>query len=257
MPRTPAAKKQADATTNDTKKRKRAINPIESKYRVKVRFHSRVVGGIPSDPQVIRDWLKANKIEGEDNEKLALDFESNMTEEDIDEMLRKRTTTFIEDGKGRPCIEARCIKAMLKQTANVAGLYGNLKGFKDLLKEGTEVLPRLIPLAENTDALETEEGITLPKDNYGNVRAAFKRFNYIPGPVDVEFEVHSLNRAGIANMCGKDKSRKETDTLDLNILTQILQAAGKYTGAGAQRSQGEGKFELLSVEDISDPITYV
>jgi len=110
-------------------------------------------------------------------------------EGDIEEKLAQLTTTFMEDDKDHVCLEARCIKAGIKQAAGVMGLYGMMPGLKELLKEGTEVYPELIPLGDTKAGdLQTDTRV-IHTEVQGRPINAIKRVRYLEN-VEIAFDVH-------------------------------------------------------------------
>lgn len=225
--------------TTEKQEKKKKPEPLESKFKVGMTI-KRLDGGIPAHPDVIRAWLGANEIQ--DDEELAKKIaEGTATEEELDGKLEKLTTTFRTDKDGRPCIEARCVKAFIKQIAGVTGLYGANPGLRELLKEGMVVYPELIPINVPADKLQTAVEI-VQVDNRGEKVSAFKRVRFAED-AKIEFEVHALNRNGFAQKHGAAKTRKGISTLTEDLLKDLIQFGGKYVGLGANRSQGRGTFD--------------
>jgi hypothetical protein len=220
---------------------------MERKYRVKIKLE-RIDGGIPEHPDVIEDWLKAAGIK-DDEELLKRIAEGVATKEELDERLEKLTCTFIHDD-GVPCIEARCVKAMIKQAAGVMGLYGMLTGAKELLAEGTEVYPKLVYL-RSEHGLEVEAK-PIHVSVKGEPVSAFKRTRFLRDAT-ADFDVHVTDRQQIMTAFNADTMRKSLRTLTLDQLRMILEYGGKFVGLGSNRSQGSGKFVVLSIEEIDPP----
>lgn len=217
---------------------------MEKKYKVKMQL-DRIDGGIPMHPDMVSAWLSKNGIQ--DDEELEEKIKNNtITEKELEDRLSKITTTFQTDQEGNACIEARCIKAGIKQAAGVMGVYGMVLGIRELLKEGMEVYPKLIPLAK-ADQLKTETK-AIHVEVQGRPQNAISRTKYLEN-VPVEFEVHVTDRDKIKNLFGAQKLRKNA-TLTKDQLKAILEYGSKYTGWGANRSQGVGKGTVLSVEEI-------
>lgn len=218
---------------------------MERRYKIKVKL-DRIDGGIPAHPDVIEVWIKQG-IKTTDEE-LVDETIGSLSKEEIEEKLEKLTTTFKVNSKGQPCLEARCVKAAIKQTADVMGLYGTVTGLRELVKEGSEIFPKLIPLASSTEDLQTDTRVVHVK-HQGRPASAFKRTKYIEGAV-MEFEFHCMDRLAIAEALGGKKIKKHVVTVKLKWIEEIIKHICKYTGFGANRSQGEGKGELISIEEI-------
>jgi hypothetical protein len=217
---------------------------MDKQYKVKMQIN-RIDGGIPLHPNMITAWLSKNGIQ--DDENLAEKIATNaISEDELEEKLAKITTTFITDTKGNACIEARCIKAGIKQAAGVMGLYGMVPGLRELIKEGLEVYPELIPLAKK-DALKTETK-AIHVEVQGRPQNALTRTKYLED-VTMEFEVHVTDREAFKELF-KAKNIRKNATLTVEQLQAIIEYGSKYTGWGANRSQRRGKAEVLSVEEI-------
>lgn len=223
---------------------------MEKRYRVKVRLE-RVDGGIPAHPNVVKDWLSQAGIQ--DDEELAKQIaEGTIKEDELEERLEKITTTFLQNDKNQPCLEARCVKAAIKQSAGVMGLYA-IAGLRELLKEGLEVYPKLIPFGMNSNGVKTDTKIMHVVGPQGP-RSAFKRSRYVEN-VEIEFEVHVMDRLAILERFagkGAAKLKKATSTVTLEQLKLIVEHALKYTGFGSNRSQGQGKGELVEIKEVED-----
>ena len=230
---------------------------MEKLYTVKVTL-SRIDGGIPAHPDVVANWLLSHEIEEESLEKKFA--EGTLKEEEIEEQMEKITNTFMVNEAGEPCIEARCVKAALKQAAGVMGLYA-IPGLRELLKEGTEVyqmvdgkpatVPGLIPLRGDEIQVETK-----PMHCIGpqGPRTALKRVRYITN-AKIEFAIRVLDRAAcVAAFPGADKAklRKQYNTFTLDAVRAILEYVFKFTGLGANRSTGCGKGFDLVIEEVKN-----
>jgi hypothetical protein len=222
-------------------------------FEVKLKIH-RVDGGIPADSNVIVDWLSANGIQ--DDEELAAKIAANtISEEDLDAKLRKVTTTFIQNELGRPCLESRCFKATLLNAANTMGLFGTIPGLRELMRQGSEVRPELIPLAASSAELKTYTRVVHVISPTGQPLGGFKRVRYLEN-VLCEFKFLTLDRIAIAQEFGTKKDGKvavprKTAVITKELLKAILIHAGTCIGFGANRSQGVGKAELLELREIN------
>lgn len=232
---------------------------MEKKFEVVMEF-PRIDGGIPANKEVIKDWLDANGIQ--DDEELRTKIAEGVIKEDeLDKELEKITTTFRKDEKGTPAIEARCIKAAIKQAAGVAGLNGAVPGLKELIKEGSEIYPSLISFFSdggNKVELKSENRV-VHVEHMGRTIGAFKRTRYLEN-VRVKFQWHVTDRqsfaeafveAGLKKREKPVKISKGVTTLTEEQARLILSYGAKYTGFGANRSQGSGKGIVVEVKEIS------
>ena len=225
-----------------------------------------IVGGIPEDKEIIKGWLGSNGIQ--DNEELAERISAGtIPPEELEKVLSKITTTFMATEKGEPAIESRCVKAGIKQAAGVMGLYSAVPGLKELIKEGSEVGPRLIPLCRSSDSLQIGVKLVHTKSRTGEPLNSIGRYRFVKG-VHMEFFVYVTDRGAISAYYGKKKSVEEDIIDDKNgkkskkrgkqndlsdeMLEDILKYMGEFTGLGANRSQGFGKGKLISLTRLDD-----
>lgn len=97
-------------------------------YRVQIHIRDLIVGGIPSDPSVIRKWLEA-RMELDDPALQEL-LEQTIAERDAPMSAKEKVDTlmkspqapsvngFKRNDNGELCYEGRCFKAALKEAAN-------------------------------------------------------------------------------------------------------------------------------------------
>ncbi len=219
-------------------------------------IRNRIGGGIPNDPELIKGWVAANMKSAteEAQQKIVTATLAElpaMTEEKADGMW----TTFKVDPKGI-YIEGRQVKAMFKECANILrdklideekkskskdeaakNLYTNLK---------SKVAERLFVEEDHIHILK--EGKPLPKSDGNEERAihvltpqgprsALKRVDFVAGPATLKFNVRYL-----------DENNKGVVSLDL--IKAILEFGG-WNGLGADRSQGNGLFTVVEIQEIS------
>jgi hypothetical protein len=212
-------------------------------FQVTIRFNDRLVGGIPIVPEDQRldayeAWARGQHVEnapGYDEtlpEALAADPDMPVAVE-ADE-IAGLTTGFRRDELGL-YIEARQIKACLREAAQRLGIINAVRGSRQVLQhdlvvratDGTQkiLLGRTVP--DGTDmrpiSVVTRQG----------PRTALKRFEYVTGAT-ITFVVKIL-----AGGVGDGK-------IDEERLTDMLELAGDL-GLGADRSQGEGTFTVVNI----------
>ena len=239
-------------------------------FHVTLQIVDRIDGGIPQNKDLIRTWLNVNfskgGVSGSPMTKEAIDAnpdmfdeltrkfsEGTVTEKDLDAHVEKMSTTFMKNTLGQPCIEARCVKSMLRQTGSVMGLQGALPGLFEMLKEGLEVTPALIPLGVDESCVENETIPTQPDKSPG-AQSALKRVKFIQKP-RIEFDISIMDRDAIAAYwmfkfrgVNSGQTRKGVPTVPEELLRDVLLYAGEFIHLGANRSQGRGKFELVELK---------
>lgn len=206
-------------------------------YRVKIRMRNHLCGGRSRNENLLADQVKA-QIGHDDEETATLTGEA--LEQMIDKVTEKSWIGFYRDEEKGIYIEARQLKAMIKQCASVLGITKAKRGSKQILHEGADV-----------KALDGGDRIWLGKqqaDGYeeGPVhvmtpqgpRTALKRVDYVAN-VEIEFLVWVLGTAPQA-----DHHIGEPELIEVLTFAQ-------ENGLGADRSQGQGKFDVVEFEQVS------
>lgn len=221
-------------------------------YDVRLGIKNRLVGGIPTDPELIAGWIQANMpaATADEKEKLAartLDELPAATEEKAEGMW----TTFKKDEIGI-YIEGRQVKAMFKESANILrDMLIKHEGKKASKEDKTKSRFTNLKarLAERLFVVEdrvhfTRKGASLTKPDGTEERAihvmtamgprsALKRFDYVTAPAEIAFTVKHLNDG----------------VVDLELIQILLEHSGA-NGIGADRSQGNGLFEVVEIHLI-------
>jgi hypothetical protein len=199
-------------------------------YRVTIQIRDRICGGMPRNAGLIESWVKATT--GHKDEQA-----ENLAKADLEllvnEVAEKSWIGFGEDAGGL-LIQARQIKACIKQSATVLGVIKKKKGSRQILAEGMEV-----KATDGGDRIHL--GVKEPTGTHENAihvmtlqgpRTALRRMDYVTRP-RLAFEVWILRTAP-----QEDRHIGEED------LVHILRHA-QENGLGASRSQGEGKFHVV------------
>lgn len=199
-------------------------------YAVTIVARRRICGGTPRNKELIKSWVEATTGHAdEETEKL--------TQADLDLLVNdtaeKSWIGFFEDEKGL-LLQARQIKACLKQSATVLGITKQKRGSKQILAEGMEV-----KAPNGGDRIYL--GVKVASGTHENAihvmtaqgpRTALRRMDYVTKPT-LKFEVWILKTAA-----------QETRHIGQDELVDILRHA-QENGLGASRSQGEGKFDVV------------
>jgi hypothetical protein len=226
------------------------MNELFTRYRVSIRIAHRIMGGTPKDPKVIEGWIKS-KIGLEDADELRAvvartmaelghDISEGATPEQLDAAIAatvadKSTNGFKRDDQGL-YIESRTVKAMLKENVNI--LYGaqkfgpTRKGAKGYVAERIFVEEDRLHLGRTEpDGVELFIGhVTGPQ----GPRATLTYYEYCERS-ELSFTLMSLQ-----------------DCITPAQWEQIFEQA-EQNGLGSLRSQGYGRFHLLSVEPVAAP----
>jgi hypothetical protein len=207
--------------------------PLYNRFQVTIRIVDRLDGGIPKNPELIKQWIAARTgFDDEITQKLADEHLPDI-EKVSEEVAQGTWTGFLADDNG-PYIETRQVKAMLKVSAKLLGIQQEKRGSKQIMQHGFEVkgeeLGRKIYL-ENRSELHNEEK-PIHVDTPRGPRDALKRTEFVTA-ASLKFEIWVLKTHP------NEKRHIGEDTVKL-MLTHAQEE-----GLGANRSQGEGKFEVI------------
>jgi hypothetical protein len=227
-------------------------------FHVEIELVDRIVGGQPKDPRLVEGWLSKNM--GLEDEELRAQVLRHLHEMGVEvpadasyEDLRKaldstaeeiKTQGFKRDAEGRPYIEARHLKAMVKESANIVyppgihkfGSYTSKskentgktvggKAAKDFIAERVFVEPGQVTLADEISGVDLAIGHIKDFKAEGGKRATIGYFEYVEG-ASFGFEVLAHDNC-------------LTDEQWARIWTHA-----ELNGIGAMRSQGYGQFRV-------------
>lgn len=245
------------------------------RFTITLAVKNRVVGGIPTNPELIKGWVAANMpdISEEEKAKLAAATASQlpeMTEEKADGMY----TTFKRDELGI-YFEGRNVKSMLKECANI--LREKLIASEKKNAKAVAVEPPK-PEGEEKDKPKgkKEKAEKVQKSRFTNLKARLAerifveedkiRFIRDGKPLmavdgDEERAIHvmtaqgprtALKRCDFVNApCELSFTVRVMDDglIDSDLIETLLEFGG-WNGLGADRSQGNGMFELKGIKPV-------
>lgn len=216
-----------------------------------------LVGGIPKDPDTIRQWLKS-KLELGETEIMAIadetiaemgwtagDLGSEQLDELVDRVMARDTKgnsfKMVDPVTGKPVqkggvlvIEGRQVKAAIKEAANA--LYpgtthwpnwpaGTRKGLAAYMVERVEVVDRFIPIGRDKPDIIGEQ-----------------RIKHISGPQGKRSTIN------VVDVCEDVKIAFTVRVLDDFITSELWGQLWEYVelgGIGADRARGDGRGSLL------------
>jgi len=214
---------------------------LYDRYSVRIRLND-IAGGIPADPRMIDGWIKASNKDATDEQRKAI---AEATKEELpalaDEKEARSWCRFKRDETG-PYIEGRCVKAALKEGANVIkslvkvrGKNGEEAGAKALKSKFAECVfvdeAKVYLLKDGkpiVGELETEERPVHAMTAQGP-RTSLKR-------VDVAYGVNIAFTVMLA------KTGAVSETALFSALTYLERG-----GLGSDRSQGRGTCRVVEV----------
>jgi hypothetical protein len=216
-------------------------------YNVTLRLNDRLVGGIPIVPDngdradAYEKWARgqdAGDTPGFDQtlpEALAQDPDMPVAVEDVEGL----ETGFKRDDDGL-YIECRQVKAMIRESAQRLGLIKSKRGMRDVLQHDLRVRsPRgdqkLHLGRHEPDGKESRPISVVTRQG---PRTALKRYEYV-NEAELQFAVVVLNDGVAGTLLAEDDLR-------------AILVFGEGLGLGADRSQGEGTYTLVSLEQIGE-----
>jgi hypothetical protein len=205
-------------------------------YHTKIQFRSRVCGGMPRNPDLLKGWIAATT---EHNDATTTAQEQEARAVLLTPTEEKSWNGFPGDEKGL-FLWSRQVKALFKECATMLRITVQKIGSKQIFQHGFEIKGLVDPVdrvylnakeptayAEGPIHVQTAQG----------PRTAIKRVDYLDRAA-VEWEIWVLRtEAAEKRHVGEEDIKK--------MLT-----FGQENGIGADRSQGHGKFDVLDFKRI-------
>lgn len=210
--------------------------PLYDIYAVTIRMRQKLCGGIPRNKELLADAVRAHT--GFDDQETERQIKE-LGEGVVDEIVEKSWNGFVSDAGGL-YLPAFQVKAMFKEVASLQRLTTEKRGSKQVLQHGTFV----VKAPDGSDRIHfgktkpdgSDEGPVHVMTPQGP-RTAIKRVDYVMG-AELTFHVWVYGtHASESRHIGED------DIIELLKLAQ-------ENGLGADRSQGQGTFDVMSFECI-------
>lgn len=205
-------------------------------YAVAIAIREKLCGGKPkSDALLEAHIIRQTGHEDEATKKLIAQAKEGATPEegDLENRVEQSSTRFLSDERGL-YIDAYQVKAMLRQSGSMLGLYKKRIGTKQICAEGLEVKglehERRVYLGKSAPdgTYEATIHVTGPKGKLSGI----KRVDFVEG-VGLAFEIWILKT-----------DANEKRHVGEKDLVEILRFS-QENGVGADRSQGYGKFDVV------------
>jgi len=229
-----------------------------TRYRATVQIRELIVGGIPSDPSVIRKWLLARMELGDTqldelvqqtlDEREDRSFTS--TAEQVDVVMASdvapSVTGFKRDDDNQLCIEGRIVKAGLKEWANSAypgtDWPSKSKIAPKFRKGLMSTLAERVFVTEHLIGLGVKSGDISPSPADDAIAWVDERVKHVMTPQGPR---SSINRVEVVQR----PMFTFTVAVRDNFLSRaewgrILQS-GEEIGLGSDRGRSDGKFDLV------------
>ena len=191
-----------------------APDKLWSRFRVSFTL-DRLVGGIPASSKTMEAWLDKSEITGPAREEQT----DQLTRNDNAEL---HSVVFWRTKDGAPAYEGRCLKAGLKEAANVLKTLLNKTAYRSKLAERVFVEEKFVLI---TNAIQSESRPISVMTAKGP-RTSLKNYEFVE---DQSFTFH-------LRVLNDDVFHEE----ELRTLFEYMQD----NGLGADRSQGSGTFTL-------------
>ena len=208
----------------------RYANGLWDYYVLEINVH-RLAAGIPQSKNTMGAWLdaKAARISSVGEAVGAPSTAAAVAADQVAMLDRveaeeNRSCIFYRDTDGRPSYEGRCLKAALKEAANILKDGLGKKAWRSKLAERVFVLERTVPI---TVPVTTEQRVVHAMTPMGP-RTSIKSFE-VAENVPLTFHLRVLKDAVV-------------DEADLQLLLEY----SSINGIGSDRSQGWGTFDLIS-----------
>lgn len=219
-----------------------------TRYHVELQVHDKIIGGIPSDPDTIRKWLESRIVGAPDavlaeliEETTAATIEKTgrppSVGELVDKLAGQTASNTFKRHDGQLVYEGRCMKAALKEAANVAYPGTNWPGKPAGIKKG---LMRYLAERVFIDDLYIPLGAEIPSGTEQRIkhvmtpqgpRSAINVVDYVEQP-KLSFTVAVLD-----------------DCLSTEVWARMWECAEEI-GIGADRARSDGRFELVTWDHI-------
>jgi len=209
------------------------------KYEVELRFTTPFASSTPKNPKDIEAMLIARapsepelkkRMEAGEQITSIPDLAEEVAEEvEASEQVERGYATFKRDDKGL-YYEARCVRAHIKDCANILQGFEGIKALKSKVANRVYVGPAKIYLdkqAPDGNEMRIVHAMT-PK----GPRSSLKTIDYVDRPI-LRFTLKVL----------------DDGVIDEEILNAIFEYGGEH-GMGQERSQDWGKYELVKLEEV-------
>lgn len=225
-------------------------------YRVELTFRARLMGGVPKDPKVIEGWLRSKAGISDTEEvrqallrtliELGADVSGGETFDELvaasEALAAQRSTNGFKRDAGGLYIEARQVKAMLKESVNIlfAGeRWGRTKkGPKSYAAERLFIRPDRIHLdRQEPDGVEMVIGhVSGPQGQ----RSTLGYHEYV-------------EHASIAFTLDSTDAAPGSGTVEDCVASEhwpLIWMHAEANGLGALRSQGHGQFAVTAFDRL-------
>lgn len=201
-------------------------------YKVTLNFTSWFAAGIPKNPDLLETYLQ---VKGHGPES-ADPLDAGELAEEIAEPSTDKWSVGFKGDKDGIYYEGRCVKAHLKDCANVLQKTLEIKALKSKLADRVTVQPERIRLLRNGATIEKADGnyqLPITVMTRQGPRTSIKQVDYVDSP-EMRFTLVVL----------ADKVITE------DTLRAIFEYGGTIKGMGQDRGLSMGRFHLVELKEI-------
>lgn len=230
-----------------------AETDIYRRYNVRVRLLGRLIAGVPKTQDMIAAWIEARTKRGllgpDEAARIKEEYKAEHTVESATEDAADASWRGFRRDEVGIYVEARQVKAMFRECAQVLGLFKNHRGTRDLLQHGVAVTARDAEGPRGTERirfLRKDNTVVAEADGFHEAvvhavtaqgpRSSIKRGDYVED-AELEFSIWVTDRGSAEN------------AITPEFVAKVL-ALAQQNGLGADRSQGEGRFEVLACDAL-------
>jgi hypothetical protein len=228
-------------------------------YEVEIQIRDKICGGTPYDPKVIAAWIRART--GHDDAVTTGQIEQAVKlspKEEAEAKLEGSWNGFPQDENGL-FVWARQIKAMFRESATMLKVTTEKRGSKQVIQHGFEI--KAMPGTQTSRIAVKDEGGELLSPSSDRIYLGRTKPDELDeGPIHVQTaqgprnalkRVDYVSRARLAfEVWVFGTAPAETRHLGQDDIEEMLLFA-QENGLGADRSQGQGKFNVLKCERVS------
>lgn len=221
-------------------------------YEAELQFVDKLIGGVPKDPNVIREWLRARLDIGDrELEEMTTEVATQMAEdlgrrpsaEELTEEVAKKYAqgNGFKRVNGNLVYEGRCLKSGLKEAANTVYPGTDFPGKPAGIRKG---LMRYMAERVTVDDLYIDLGVSLPNDG-GPPEVRIKHVQTPQGPRS------ALN---VVDWVDKPRISCRISVLDDLLKPEVWGAIWEsleHIGLGADRARSDGRFMLERWEKVA------
>ena len=244
------------------------VDEIYFIVKLKLKFRDKILAGIPKNESVLDYFMNARHMSDPEKEDFVLRVKTgSLSEEEKAEIKETAWCMFEKDKDGNLCLWHGNCKAMLREIFVTLGLTQKApkKRNSSENKEGAAGGRQTLQHAVHVDGFWADKEGKIDYRSFGSLRLLFER----NGKVIKEPDGYVDKIKHITDAAGKRSALGRHDFLEQVELSLVLKwpndgvfseddmkkalSVAQDDGCGATRSQGNGKFDVIEWEVLSQP----